>query len=207
MDAAEFGLGVVDERAELGLLVHGELELEGRLDALADDARAVVEDVLEGLVLAVDVRDEVLGALRQVEDGLEVDDLGVDGLGRRELLRKKLEILEVLVAPDRWIRHRCSPLSFSPCLHYRVRGQDLEHGIGIAHKSLAGKGDRLLFQVLYSDDSASGGQETTTEKPVRATRPRRRVTLPTGERPTSAGKGSSRTRRHKEGAYREEPCA
>jgi len=72
VDPSELGLGVVDERAEVGLLVLGDLELEGRLHALADDAGAVVEDVLEGLVLAVDVRDEVLGTLGKVEDGLEV---------------------------------------------------------------------------------------------------------------------------------------
>jgi hypothetical protein len=35
-------------------------------------------------------------------------------------------------------------------------------------KALAGKGDRLLFQVLYSDDSASGGEDSTAEKPVGA---------------------------------------
>jgi len=101
VNSSELGLGVVDERAEVGLLVLGDLELEGRLHTLADDAGAVVEDVLEGLVLAVDVRDEVLGALGQVEDGLEVDDLGVDRLGGRELLREKLEILEALVVAAR----------------------------------------------------------------------------------------------------------
>jgi len=101
VDPTELGLGVVDERAEIGLLVLGNFKLEGRLHALADDAGAVVEDVLEGLVLAVDVRDEVLGTLGQVEDGLEVDDLGVDRLGGRELLREKLEILEALVVAAR----------------------------------------------------------------------------------------------------------
>lgn len=81
------------ERAEVCLLVSGELHGKGLPDALADDAGAVVEDVLEGLVLTVHVRDEVLGALGQVENGLQVDDLGEDGLRRRELLGEKLQVL------------------------------------------------------------------------------------------------------------------
>ena len=85
LDALELLVGVVDEGAELGLLAGGELVAEDRLDALADDARAVVDDVVELLRVAVDVGDEVLGGLGQVEDGLEVDDLGVDGLAGGEL--------------------------------------------------------------------------------------------------------------------------
>ena len=88
LDALELLVGVVDEGAELGLLAGGELVAEDRFDALADDARAVVDDVVELLRVAVDVGDEVLGGLGQVEDGLEVDDLGVDGLAGGELLRE-----------------------------------------------------------------------------------------------------------------------
>ena len=91
--AAQLHVGVVDQGAEVGLLLGGELELEGGAHPLADDAGAVVEDVLEGVVLAVDVGDEVLGALGQVEDGLEVDDLGVGGAGGGELLGEQLEVL------------------------------------------------------------------------------------------------------------------
>ena len=94
--ASELLGGVVDERAEVGLLACRELEVEDLLHALADDARAVVEDVLEGLVLAVDVRDKVLGALGQVEDGLKIDDLGERCLCGRELLGEKLEVLELV---------------------------------------------------------------------------------------------------------------
>jgi len=45
--------------------------------------------------------DEVLGTLGKVRMALEVDDLGVDRLGGRELLREKLEILEALVVAAR----------------------------------------------------------------------------------------------------------
>ena len=86
---------VVDERAEVRLLGPRELKAEGRGNALADDAGAVVEDVLEGVVLTVDVRDKVLRTLGEVEYGLEVDDLGVGGAHRGELLGKKLKVLAV----------------------------------------------------------------------------------------------------------------
>ena len=68
-----------------------------RAHALANDARAVVDDVVELLAVPVDVGDEVLGCLGQVENGLEVDHLGVDGLACRELLGQKHEVLRALV--------------------------------------------------------------------------------------------------------------
>ena len=67
---------VVDERAQVALFLLGERVAEVLVHVLADDAGAVVEDVQEGLVLAMQVAHEVLGALGQVENGLQVDDLG-----------------------------------------------------------------------------------------------------------------------------------
>ena len=95
LEATQLAVRVVDERAEVGLLAVGELEAEDVRDALADDAGAVVEDVLERVILAMDVGDEVLSALREVEDGLEVDDLRVGGADGRELLGEQLEVLAV----------------------------------------------------------------------------------------------------------------
>ena len=91
--AAELAVGVVDEGAEVGLLSERELKAERVRHALSNDAGAVGEDVLERLVLAVHVRDKVLGALRQVEDGLEVDDLRVRRARGGELLGQELEVL------------------------------------------------------------------------------------------------------------------
>ena len=93
LEARELLARIVDERAEIVLLDGGELMAEGGADAFAHDARAVVEDVQEGLVLAVDIAHEVLGALREVEDCLEVDDLGVRRLDGGELLGEEQEIL------------------------------------------------------------------------------------------------------------------
>ena len=101
-------LGVVDERAEFvfGKVVHG--VAEDRLHVLADDARAVVEDVLEGQVLAVDVAHEVLGALGEVELCLKVDDLGVGLAHGGKLTREEAEVAKVLGCGIGW--HGCSPL-------------------------------------------------------------------------------------------------
>ena len=66
---------VVDQRAQVGALP-GAHVLKDKVDVLAHHARAVVEDVHERLVLAVHVAHKVLGALGQVEDRLQVDDLG-----------------------------------------------------------------------------------------------------------------------------------
>ena len=87
---------VVDERAQLALFVKGERVAKDLVDMLAHDARAVVEDVHKGFVLAVHVAHEMLGALGQVENGREVNDLGKRGLLGGKLSRQQAQILEVL---------------------------------------------------------------------------------------------------------------
>ena len=87
---------VVDERAQLALFVKGERVAKDFVDMLAHDARAVVEDVHKGFVLAMHIAHNMLGALGQVEDGREVDDLGECGLLGGELSRQQAQILKVL---------------------------------------------------------------------------------------------------------------
>ena len=87
---------IVDERAQLALFVKGERVAKDLVDMLARDARAVVEDVHKGFVLAVHIAHKMLGALGQVEDGREVDDLGECGLLGGKLSRQQAQILEVL---------------------------------------------------------------------------------------------------------------
>lgn len=87
---------VVDERAQLALLVKGERFAKNLVDMLAHDARAVVEDVHKGFVLAMHVAHKMLSAFGQVEDGREVDDLGKRGLLGGKLSRQQAQILEVL---------------------------------------------------------------------------------------------------------------
>ena len=52
----------------------------------------------EGLVLPVDVGDEVLGPLGQVQNGLQVDDLGAGGLYRGVLPGQQLQVAQLLWA-------------------------------------------------------------------------------------------------------------
>ena len=93
--AVDFLARVVHEGAQLRLLVRVQLRREDHADLLADDAGAVVEDVLEGLVLAVDVADEVVRAARQREDGAKVDDLAHGGAPAGEALRQQAQVPEL----------------------------------------------------------------------------------------------------------------
>ena len=95
-DEGKLLLGIVDERCERFLLLGGEGIFEFFVDLLADGARTVLQDVQEGFVLAVDVGDEVLGALGQVENGRKVDDLHGGVVRRRILQRELLQIAFVL---------------------------------------------------------------------------------------------------------------
>jgi len=76
----DFLVRIVNERAKVGLFLVGEVVAENLVHVFAYHARAVVEDVHERLVFAMEVAHEVLGALGQVKDGLEIDDLGEDRL-------------------------------------------------------------------------------------------------------------------------------
>ena len=53
--------------------------------------------MLKGLVLPVDIRDEVLGALGEDENGLEVDDFRAGGLDRGVLLGQHAQIVQVIL--------------------------------------------------------------------------------------------------------------
>ena len=71
MRKLELLVRVVNERAEVRLLLLGERVAEDVVDVLPYHARAVVQDVQERLVLAVQVAHEMLGALGQIEDCLQ----------------------------------------------------------------------------------------------------------------------------------------
>ena len=87
---------VVNQRAQLALFVKGESVAKNFVNMLADNARAVVEDVHKGFVLAMHIAHKMLGALGQVEDGRQIDDLGKCRLFGGELSRQQSQILEVL---------------------------------------------------------------------------------------------------------------
>lgn len=90
-------LGIVDERAELTLLIGPEGVAKEVVHLALDVARGVFQHVLESLVFAVDVGQEMLRAFWQVEDGTEVDDFSTGVGNSRKRLREQLQIPFVLL--------------------------------------------------------------------------------------------------------------
>ena len=84
-------LRVVDEGAEFAHVAVGQRVGKEVVHLALDVAAGIAQDVQEGLVLAVYVGHEVLGALRQTEDGFEVDDFGACALAVGKCLRKELQ--------------------------------------------------------------------------------------------------------------------
>ena len=80
LDLLQLLLGVVDEGGQLVPVGAGDSGAQQLVDLHPHHAGGGVEDVLEGLVLPVDVGQEVFGALGKVLDGPQVDDLGTGGL-------------------------------------------------------------------------------------------------------------------------------
>ena len=97
VEQLELLAGIVDEGAELVDVVGAHGCLEELADLALDVARGVLEDVAECLVLAVDVGHEVLGALGEVEDRLEVYDFRRRALDGAEALRQQLQQPPVLL--------------------------------------------------------------------------------------------------------------
>ena len=82
----QFLLRVVDERTEFALFIFAQGGAEELVLLAFDNARRVFEHVQEGLIFAVDVGQKVFRALRQIEDGLQVDDFrACVGHGRERL--------------------------------------------------------------------------------------------------------------------------
>ena len=97
VEQLELLAGIVDEGAELVDVVGAHGCLEELADLALDVARGVLEDVAECLVLAVDIGHEVLGALGEVEDRLEVYDFRRRALDGAEALRQQLQQPPVLL--------------------------------------------------------------------------------------------------------------
>ena len=89
-------LRVVDQGGQLVPVVLGHAGGEELVHLLAHHAGGAVEDVEKGLVLPVHVGEEVLGALGQVQDGLEVDDLAAGGLDGGVLAGEHLQVAQIL---------------------------------------------------------------------------------------------------------------
>ena len=77
--------GVVDKRAKLTPLTLGDEAVKQIVNLLANDARAVVENMLERLRLAVKVAQEMLRSLGEIEYRLEIYHRRARRLNRRIL--------------------------------------------------------------------------------------------------------------------------
>lgn len=95
LDEPELLFRIVDQRAQLAHLRLAQRVVEHLVHLLPDDPRGVLQHVAEGFVLPVEVRQEVFGPLREVQDGFQVDDLGACIGNGRELLGQQPEILQV----------------------------------------------------------------------------------------------------------------
>ncbi len=85
---------IVDDGGEGVPLIGRQGIGEQGVDLFPDGTGGAVHDVDERLILAVDVRHEMLRGLRQVQDGVEVDDLGGGGLFRRVLFAEQPQVFE-----------------------------------------------------------------------------------------------------------------
>ena len=107
-------LRVIDERGELRLLVLAQFDAERLLDARAHIARAVAQQMRKRLVLAVDIRREHLGPLGEIQDRVQVHNLGrsLRGCGKRPGEQSQvMQLVLVHAMPPRMIREK------TPCTH------------------------------------------------------------------------------------------
>ena len=97
LDERDLFLRIIDERCELSLVFAAQFKAEFQVDLAADASGTVLQDVGELFVFAVNVADEVLGALRQVQDGREIDDFSRGFGDARVLIRKRFQIAQVVL--------------------------------------------------------------------------------------------------------------
>ena len=99
-------LRVVDQRGQLIKLRAGDAVGKERVQRLADHAGAGIENVQKGLMLPMDIGDEVLAALGQVHDGLQVDDLRGRRADRGKHAGEHLQIAQVIFRVGAVLCHR-----------------------------------------------------------------------------------------------------
>ena len=91
MDVLQLLLRIIDERTELADVIGTERSAEDVGHLALDVARRILQDVAKRFMLAMNIGHEVLRALGQVENRLEVDYLGRRGRNVGERLREQLQ--------------------------------------------------------------------------------------------------------------------
>ena len=87
---------IVYEGTKFAFLLFAECVAEEFINFAPDIARGVLENVLEGLVLSVQVGQKVFCAFGMMKDGLQIDDLGAGSCDSREVLRKQFHVSHVI---------------------------------------------------------------------------------------------------------------
>ena len=97
LDEFQLLFRIIDERAELAPLGLADVALEEFAHLAAYVSRCILQHVLEGGTLAVQVGQEMLRTLGEVENGFEVDDFGSCRRYRRERCGEQLQVVHVTV--------------------------------------------------------------------------------------------------------------
>ena len=88
-------LRIINKSQQVVLFGLAHLVRKNHFHFFADDAGAVVEDVIEGFVFTVQVTHEVFCPFRQVDDGLQIDDFRERRRLRGILLGQELQIAQI----------------------------------------------------------------------------------------------------------------
>ena len=100
---------IVDDGGEGVPLIDRHFIGEKRVDLFPDGTGGAVHDMDERLVFTVDVRHEMLCRLRQVQDGIEVDDLSGGSLFGRVFLAEQTQVFEFRLRVFFLLAHWFSP--------------------------------------------------------------------------------------------------
>jgi len=87
---------IVDQRAKLFLLEVAQRVAEYLVHFALDRTGGIFQHMVESLVLAVDVGQEMLRPFRQVQDGLQVDDFRAGVCHRRKAACQQRQVAQVV---------------------------------------------------------------------------------------------------------------
>ena len=87
-------LGVIDQCGEVAALGTGHRIGKSLLDHAVDRTGSVTHHMLESLMFAVDVGEEMLGSLGKLEQGRQIDDRRRRRLDRGVFLRQKFQVFQ-----------------------------------------------------------------------------------------------------------------
>jgi len=95
-DQFQFLFRIVDQRAKLLLLEVAQRVAEYLVHFALDRTGGIFQHMVESLVLAVDVGQEMLRPFRQVQDGLQVDDFRAGVCHRRKAACQQRQVAQVV---------------------------------------------------------------------------------------------------------------